>query len=85
MVLLAPTVNQASRRIYLARTIAFLSRELVLDDGLSRMHPLEIASFLNQALDEFARVDKAVRFGNDLGTLVYFQSSVYVLKHGMRG
>jgi len=67
MVLLAPTINQASRRVYLARTIVFLSRELVMDDGFSRMHVVDIASFLNEALQEFGRVDKAIRFGNDLG------------------
>jgi len=67
MVLLAPTINQASRRLYLARTIVFLSRELVLDDGLSRMHVLDISSFLDEAVREFVRVDKAIRFGHDLG------------------
>ena len=47
VVLLAPTINQASRRLYLARAIIHLSRELVLADGFGRMRRNDIASFLD--------------------------------------
>ena len=47
---MAPTINQASRRLYLARSIIHLSRELVLDDGFGRMHRNNIASYLDELL-----------------------------------
>jgi len=64
---IAATLDIAGRRDYLGKSSAYLARELVLDDGLSRMERQEISSALSFYLGEFAAADEAVRLGNTMG------------------
>lgn len=63
LVSLAPTINQAGRRIVLANSCSHLCRELVIDDGYARMAKEDVASALRYYLDELRLVDHAVRHG----------------------
>jgi len=64
---LGPTTEQADRRIYLIKSCSHLARELVLNDGMTRLRKDELASGLLYELEELERADKAVRFGGDYG------------------
>lgn len=70
LVTLAPTINQAGRRRFLTRSCVHLSRELVLDDGFSRMKKAEIASALHFYLSELKVANDAVRLGGALDITV---------------
>jgi len=62
----APTTNQAGRRRFLVRSCCHFARELVLDDGFSRMDKSWTASALRFHLEELKTADRAVRMGNEL-------------------
>lgn len=61
---MAPTTNQAGRRRYLVRSCCHFTRELVLDDGFSRMPKPWLASALRYHLEELRKADR-VRFPLD--------------------
>lgn len=65
LVNLGPTTNAAGRRKYLARACSHLSRELVLNDGFSRMTQAELHGALHWHLEELKRVSAAVRLGDE--------------------
>jgi len=67
LVNIAATLDIAGRRDYEAKGCAYLARELVLDDGLSRLKRQEISSALSYYLEAFEAADEAVRLGNSLG------------------
>lgn len=60
---MTPIIRQAGHRLPLVQTIIFLARELVLDDGLSRMRKPEIAHRIMLALDDLKATHEAVRLG----------------------
>jgi len=62
---LAATTNQAGRRRYLVRSCVHYTRELVLNDGYSRMDRIELSTALRFYLQEFKDAHKAVRLGGD--------------------
>ncbi|KAJ1482507.1 hypothetical protein T484DRAFT_2659135 [Baffinella frigidus] len=64
MVNLGPTSNHAAYRRCLVKASAHLTRELVLNDGFSRMTQGEIAGTLNGILTQLRQSDQAVRRGN---------------------
>lgn len=43
----AATLNHASRRRYLVSNLAFLTREIVLDDGFSRLRNDQLSAAIN--------------------------------------
>mmetsp|Transcript_16537 Transcript_16537/g.39561 ORF Transcript_16537/g.39561 Transcript_16537/m.39561 type:complete len:356 (+) Transcript_16537:2-1069(+) len=65
LVTLAPTINHAGRRRFLLRICSHLSRELVLNDGFSRMTQAELHGALHWHLEELKRVSAAVRLGDE--------------------
>eukprot|EP00961_Rhodomonas_salina_P038043 511455-Rhodomonas_salina.2 len=67
LVALAPILNQVARRLFLTRSCAHLSRELVLADGFSRMDQAETASALRYFIDELNRADQVVQHGGEYG------------------
>jgi len=75
---LAPTINQAGRRRFLTRACVHLSRELVLNDGFSRMSRNDVASALSFYLLELGRADDAVRLGGayNIGTGADYRENV---------
>jgi len=64
MVNLGPISNHAAYRRCLVRSCAHLTRELVLNDGFSRMTQAETAGTLHGILTQLRLSDKAVRRGN---------------------
>ena len=66
----APTIRQSDQRHYLILTCIHLARELVLNDGLSRLSKQQIASALKWHLDRARQSDSAIRLGGDLGITV---------------
>jgi hypothetical protein len=64
MVNLGPIANQAEYRRCLVKSCAHLTRELVLNDGFSRMTQGETAGTLDGMLAQLRQSDKAVRRGN---------------------
>ncbi|KAJ1484654.1 hypothetical protein T484DRAFT_1796325 [Baffinella frigidus] len=64
MVNLGPTSNHAAYRRCLVKSCAHLTRELVLNDGFSRMTQGETAGTLNGILKRLRQSDYAVRRGN---------------------
>eukprot|EP00293_Proteomonas_sulcata_P007984 CAMPEP_0184302136 /NCGR_PEP_ID=MMETSP1049-20130417/12183_1 /TAXON_ID=77928 /ORGANISM="Proteomonas sulcata, Strain CCMP704" /LENGTH=300 /DNA_ID=CAMNT_0026613341 /DNA_START=17 /DNA_END=919 /DNA_ORIENTATION=- len=60
---MAPSMDLADKRLFLMKGCALLSRELVLNDGFSRMHPERIAGTLSFMLDDLREVDLAIRLG----------------------
>ncbi|KAJ1478727.1 hypothetical protein T484DRAFT_1816834 [Baffinella frigidus] len=67
MVNLGPTTDHAGYRRSLVRSAAHLTRELILDDGFSRMTKGEIAGTLENIMLQFTDFDHAVRRGNAHG------------------
>ena len=63
----AATLNHASRRRYLVTNLIFLTRELVLDDGFSRLRNDQLTSAISYYLQSYQDSDEAVRMGNKLG------------------
>jgi len=74
LVNIAAAFNLAGRRRYLVRACAFLSRELILDDGTTRMTRNEIVSALKFYLNELIESDSAVRLGGSRGVSVGMDS-----------
>eukprot|EP00961_Rhodomonas_salina_P171664 2314853-Rhodomonas_salina.1 len=61
---LAPIVKEAGRRLMLVKAGAFFARELVLDDGFSRMSRQELSDVLLYVLEQVRRADQALRLGD---------------------
>mmetsp|Transcript_39743 Transcript_39743/g.81397 ORF Transcript_39743/g.81397 Transcript_39743/m.81397 type:complete len:320 (+) Transcript_39743:140-1099(+) len=66
LVNLGPTTNQGGRRRYLMRACVHYARELVLDDGFSRMDKATITGALAHHLAELRTANDAVRLGGFL-------------------
>eukprot|EP00961_Rhodomonas_salina_P132383 1781487-Rhodomonas_salina.1 len=64
---MAPIVDHSGRRAYMVQACIFLSRELILDDGFSRMSKAHLAHELEEYLAELRRDHHAVRLGGDRG------------------
>jgi len=60
---MGPTTNQAGRRRYLTEAIIFFTRELILNDGFSRISKAEATTNLAYYLEELKHADKAVTRG----------------------
>lgn len=61
---MAPMIDFAGRRHYQLQVCAFLARELVLDDGFSRMTHEQLAGQLSLCLERLRVTYDAVRLGN---------------------
>jgi len=66
----APTIRQSDQRHYLILACIHLARELVLNDGLSRLSKQQLASALKWHLDKARQSDSAIRLGGDLGITI---------------
>lgn len=64
---MAPITDHGGRRAYIMQECVFLTRELILDDGYSRMHATELAQRLDGSLKRLRREHTAVRLGGDQG------------------
>ena len=67
LVNIAATLNYASRRNFLVRTLVFLCRELVFDDGFSRLSRDQVMTAIDYYSTELVMSDSAVRVGGAFG------------------
>jgi len=67
---LGPTQNQAGRRRYLTRATVHYSRELILDDGFTRLTKGDANQMLAFYKDKLRSADTAIRRGGTHGILV---------------
>jgi len=67
---IAPTTNQAGRRRYLTRAVVYFARELIMNDGFSRLSAEEATRSLTLYRKKLKEADTAIRRGGSMGVRI---------------